>query len=149
MFAEAGGSRVYEEEKLRLINEEKQRRKEIKSARWNNLTKEEQAAKKALKKDRWKSLSKAEREEKRSRREDALNRWAEEQLADINIGQYGIEISMKEGALSSDRVASSVVPLPAAAWFFCSGILALAGIGRRKHSRQTLSSPSMAINSYI
>lgn len=122
MFAEVGGSVAYTEEKHRLMDEEKQRRREINSARRNNLTEEEQLAKKVL----WKSRSEAEREERRERREKALGIWADEQLADINMGQYGIEIR---------SAASSVVPIPAAAWLFVSGALALAGMGRRKARR--------------
>jgi hypothetical protein len=132
MFAEVGSSQAYVDEKRRLIDEEQQRRREIKAARWNSLTEEEQLAKKKLKKDRWNSRSKAEREERRERREKALGIWAEEQLATTNIGQYGIEISMLEGTVPLEKVASSVVPLPAAAWLFGSGLLALAGLGRRK-----------------
>lgn len=132
MFAEVGSSQAYVDEKRRLIDEEQQRRREIKAARWNSLTEEDQLAKKKLKKDRWNSRSKAEREERRERREKALGIWAEEQLATTNIGQYGIEISMLEGTVPLEKVASSVVPLPAAAWLFGSGLLALAGLGRRK-----------------
>ena len=138
MFAEVGNSQAYAEEKRRLIDEEQQRRREIKTARWNGMTAEEQLAKQALRKDLLNNLSKAEREERRARREKALDRWdiwAEEQLADINIGQYGIEISMLNGTVLSESTGSSVVPLPAAAWLFGSGILALAGLGRRKVTR--------------
>jgi len=131
MFAEAGGSQAYAEEKHYLIDEEKQRRREINLARRNNLTEEEQLANKAL----WESRSEAEREERRERREKALSTWADEQLAGINMGQYGIEISMIDGTLPSVSDASSVVPIPAAVWLFSSGMLALAGVGRRKPGR--------------
>ncbi len=135
MFAEVGGSQAYAEKKHHLIDEEKQRRRESKAARWNSLSKKEQLAKKELKKERWNSRSDAEKERSRERWEKALGTWADEQLAGINMGQYGIEISMTDGTLPSVSAASSVVPIPAAVWLFSSGMLALAGIGRRKPGR--------------
>ena len=135
MFAQVGGSDGYAAEKQRLIAERKQQRKENRLARWNNLTK----AEREQKRDIWKSRTKEEREARREERKNALDSWAEEQLADLKLGQYGIQINMLEAIHNSDTVgdavAPAVVPVPAAAWLFGSGILALAGIGRRARRR--------------
>lgn len=121
MFAEAGSSQVSAEEKRRLIEEDqKQRGKEW----WHNLTEEEKLAKNDL----WKSRTKEEWAEHQELIRTRSERRVEEQLAQLNLGQYGIDISMVESM-------PSPVPLPAAVWLFGSGILALAGFGRRKIRR--------------
>lgn len=130
MFAVLGPLQASEKEKQRLIDEEHQRRVEIKAALWDSLTKEQKWARKEQHKEIWESMSEAERQERQERREKARNKWVENQLASMNTGKYGIEIS-RLGGLEGTGV--SAVPLPAAAWLFGSGMLALAGLGRRKN----------------
>jgi hypothetical protein len=52
---------------------------------------------------------------------------------DIDFGFFGFSIESANGTVTStDIINTSVVPVPAAAWLFGSGLLALLGISRRK-----------------
>ena len=52
---------------------------------------------------------------------------------DSDFGFFGFSIESANGTVTStDIINTSVVPVPAAAWLFGSGLLALLGISRRK-----------------
>ena len=52
----------------------------------------------------------------------------------MNLGQYGIEIAHLDGYEHPGN-GNAVVPVPAAAWLFLSGLLGISGIGFRRRLR--------------
>lgn len=59
----------------------------------------------------------------------------------MNLGQYGIEIAFLDGGdngmppYEPPGNGDAVVPIPAAAWLFMSGLLGLGGIGLKRKAR--------------
>ena len=51
---------------------------------------------------------------------------------DLTRSKYALEIGSRNGVYISGAVSPTVVPVPAAAWLFASGLLGLVGISRRR-----------------
>lgn len=83
----------------------------------------------------WSNKDKREQREKRARPD-----WARG-YGMMNLGQYGIEIAYLDGMdngmppYEHPGNGNAVVPVPAAAWLFLSGLLGISGIGFRRRLR--------------
>gem|GEM_PF-2565211 len=120
-----------EQEKSRLRAAILQERKQRGNAWWRRLSPERKAAKKAL----WASWTKEDKAARRKQNLAQIARAVDQRLETSALGQYGIQIArvaVAPASLVGVRIDASPVPLPPVFQLFGSGLLALAGVSRRK-----------------
>jgi hypothetical protein len=119
LFASVTETKVSEEEKREMLDDERKAYKAAGDTWWHGLSREQKNAKKAM----WNTWTDEQWQAKREEQENRHASRVEEQLASMNQGEYDIQIN-----------EVSAVPVPAAVWLFVSGLLGLAGVARKQRS---------------
>jgi hypothetical protein len=119
IFASVPEVTVSDEEMERLVEEARQAGGR---AWWQSLSREQKAARKAL----WSTWTEEEMQAHQELVEKRYRRRVKDELVSMSQGEYAVEI-----ALLNENGASHV-PVPPAVWLFVSGLVAMAGVARKK-----------------